>query len=201
MNDRSEATETSTTRYPTQIKLHPLGTSPITSTAFATEWAMKAMERTAGTAGRSPDDPVIIVVGFDGSEPAQHALDAAAGLLHGREGQLEVVYVGHVPATAALSRRTETSALASADNVEHRLAEEVRARLGSTEPRWHFQPRDGSVAEELLAVADELRSERGPDATIVLVVGGPSRNHHHEVGRSVSLTLADVDRFPLVVVP
>ncbi len=91
--------------------------------------------------------------------------------------------------------------LASADNVERRLADEVRARLEPTEPRWHFQPRDGSVAEELIAVADELRGERGPEANIVLVVGGPSRNQHHEIGGSVSLTLAEVDRFPLVVVP
>jgi len=55
--------------------------------------------------------------------------------------------------------------------------------------------------KELIAVADELRGERGPEANIDLVVGGPSRNHHHEIGGSVSLTLADVDRFPLVVVP
>jgi len=198
MNDRSEATEASTAWYPTQIKLRPLGTSPMTSTAFATEWAM---EQTAGTAGSSPDDPVVVVVGFDGSEPAQRALDAAAGLLRGREGQLEVVHVAHVSPTAALSKRSETSALASVDNVERRLADEVRARLEPMEPRWHFQPRDGSVADELIAVADEFRRERGPDATIVLVVGGPSRNHHHEIGGSVSLTLAEVDRFPLVVVP
>jgi nucleotide-binding universal stress UspA family protein len=198
MNDSSMATETSTPWYPTQTKLRPRGTGPLTSTAFATEWAM---EQTAGTAGRSPADPVVVVVGFDGSEPAQRALDAAAGLLHDREGQLEVVYVAHVPASAALSKRSETSALASADSVERRLADEVRARLEPTEPRWHFQPRDGSVADELIAVADELRRERGPETNIVLVVGGPSRNHHHEIGGSVSLTLAEVDRFPLVVVP
>jgi nucleotide-binding universal stress UspA family protein len=198
MNDRSMTTEASSPWYQTQTKLRPRGTGPLTSTAFATEWAM---EQTAGTAGRSPADPVVVVVGFDGSEPAQRALDAAAGLLHGREGQLEVVYVAHVPASATLSNRSETSALASADNVERRLADEVRARLEPTEPRWHFQPRDGSVADELIAVADELRRERGPEVNVVLVVGGPSRNHHHEIGGSVSLTLAEVDRFPVVVVP
>ena len=198
MNDRSTATEASTPWYRTQTNLRPQGTGPLTSTAFATEWAM---EQTAGTAGSSPADAVVVVVGFDGSEPAQRAVDAAAGLLRGREGQLEVVYVAHVPASAALSKRSETSALASADNVERRMADEVRARLEPMEPRWHFQPRDGSVAEELIAVADELRRERGPDVIIVLVVGGPSRNHQHEIGGSVSLTLAEVDRFPLVVVP
>src|SRR5439155_7278254 len=104
----------------------PRGNGPLTSTAFATEWAM---EQTAGTAGSSPGAPVVVVVGFDGSEPAQRALDAAAGLLRGREGQLEVVHVAHVAASAGLSTQSETSALASADNLERRLADEVRARL------------------------------------------------------------------------
>ena len=51
----------------------------------------------------------------------------------------------------------------------------------------------------MIAVADELRRKR-PDANIVLVVGGPSHQRHHHVG-SVSLNLARIDRFPLVVVP
>ena len=158
------------------------------------------MEQTAGTAGSSPADPVVVVVGFDGSEPAQRALDAAAGLLRGREGQLEVVYVAHVPASAALSKRSETSTTAPEGDLDHRLDHDVRARLEATEPRWHVQRRDGEVADELIAVADELRSQRGSDANIVLVVGGPSHQPHHHVG-SVSLNLARIDRFPLVVVP
>src|SRR6266480_998487 len=67
---------------------------PLASTAFATEWTM---EQTAGTARSSPGAPVVVVVGFDGSEPAQRALDAAARLLRGRDGQLEVVHVAPVP--------------------------------------------------------------------------------------------------------
>ena len=170
---------------------------PLASTAFATEWTM---EQTAGTARSSPGAPVVVVVGFDGSEPAQRALDAAAGLLRGREGQLEVVYVAHVPASAALSKRFEPSTTAPEGDLDHRLDHDVRARLEPTEPRWHFQRRDGEVADELIAVADELRSQRGSDANIVLVVGGPSHQPHHHVG-SVSLNLARIDRFPLVVVP
>src|SRR5712671_2384309 len=95
-------------------------TGPMAGTAFATEWTL---EQTAGTAGSSPDAPVLLVVGFDGSEPAQRALDAAA----------------------------------------------------------------------------ELLRQHGPDATVVLVVGGSSNKHLHVAG-SVSSNLAQVDRFPLVVV-
>jgi hypothetical protein len=83
---------------------------------------------------------------------------------------------------------------------ERRLADEVRARLDPTDPCWHFERRDGAVAHELIAVADELRRQRGPDANIVLFVGGSSPKHPHVAG-SVSLHLAQADRFPLVVVP
>jgi len=161
---------------------------PLASTAFATEWTM---EQTAGTARSSPGAPVVVVVGFDGSEPARRALDAAARLLRGRDGQLEVVQVAPVPASPTT---------APEGDLDHRLDHDVRARLEATEPRWHVQRRDGEVADELIAVADELRSQRGSDANIVLVVGGPSHQPHHHVG-SVSLNLARIDRFPLVVVP
>lgn len=149
---------------------------PLASTAFATEWTM---EQTAGTGRSSPGAPVMVVVGFNGSDPARRALDAAARLLRGRDGQLEVVQV--------------------ADDPDHRLDHDVRARLEPTEPRWHFQRRDGAVADELIAVADELRRKR-PDANIILVVGGPSHKDH-DVDGSVSTELARIDRFPLVVVP
>src|SRR5438552_2658767 len=138
MNDRSMGTEASSPWYPPQTKLRPGRTGPLASTAFATEWAM---EQTAGTAGSPPGAPVVVVVGFDGSERAQRALDAAARLLRGRHGQLEVVSVAPAPASSMLSEGFETSTTAPADHLERRLADEVRARLEPMEPRWHFQPR------------------------------------------------------------
>jgi nucleotide-binding universal stress UspA family protein len=167
------------------------------ATAFVTEWAL---EQTSGTMSAAPDAPVVVVVGFDGSEPAERALDAAADLLRGREGQLEVIYVSQDPAQDpgdnALSEEPSTPAVL----LESRLADEVRARLDTTEPSWHFQSRAGAVADELLDAAEELQRKRGPDATIVLVVGG-SPNNQAQVTGSVSSDLALVDRFPLVVVP
>jgi nucleotide-binding universal stress UspA family protein len=56
------------------------------------------------------------------------------------------------------------------------------------------------VAHELIAVGDELRRQNGPQATIVLIVGGSSHKHHRLLG-SVSSNLERVDRFPVVVVP
>jgi nucleotide-binding universal stress UspA family protein len=177
-------------------RAHPR-TDPLPGTAFVTEWAL---EQTAGTAGSSPDAPVVLVVGFDGSEPAQRALDAAAQLLRDREGMLEVVYVAQDPAGSASPTGFETSPSTPARDVESRLAHEVRDRLDTTDPSWHFQRRQGAVASELLDAADELRRQHGLDTTVVLVVGGSSNQHLHVAG-SVSSNLAQVDRFPLVVVP
>ena len=101
----------------TKTELRRRRTSPL-PTDFVTEWTL---EQTAGTAGRSPVAPVVLVVGFDGSEPAQRALDAAAALLRDREGQLEVVYVAQDPAGSPSSQRFETSPSSPADDLERRL--------------------------------------------------------------------------------
>jgi len=68
MNDPSIDTEASSPWRPPETPRRPRRTDPLAGTRFATEWAL---ERTAGTAGSSPDASVFVVVGFDGSEPAQ----------------------------------------------------------------------------------------------------------------------------------
>lgn len=166
---------------------------------FATEWQV---DQTAGPVNGWSIGDVVPVVGFDRSESARRALDGAARLLSGHDGQLEVVYVAHLPGLATLSAEAATNPaiVCGFDDLEHQLSEEVRDRLGATEARWHFQRRDGGVAQELIAVADELRRENGPDARIVLVVGGSSHEHHRVVG-SVSSKLVRNHRFPVVVIP
>lgn len=86
------------------------------------------------------------------------------------------------------------------DDMERVLAGEARSRLASTEPRWHFQRRDGAVTHELIAVGDELRRSYGPQARIVVIVGRSAHKFHRVIG-SVSSGLERVDRFPVVVVP
>ena len=63
----------------------------------------RILETTGGTGGSPPVRHLAVVVGYDGSEPARHALDLATDLLRDRVGTLEVVYVAHLPAGAALS--------------------------------------------------------------------------------------------------
>src|SRR5215472_757817 len=50
-----------------------------------------------------PAAAVRIVVGYDGSPPADRALDGAVRLLQGRTGRITVVYVAHTSSTAMLS--------------------------------------------------------------------------------------------------
>jgi nucleotide-binding universal stress UspA family protein len=165
--------------------------------AFGIEWEP---QQTAGTAGGASTGPVFLVVGYDGTEPAQRALDSAATFLHDRAGALEVVYVAHLPAGATLSAEAVSEVKDGFDDLEIHFAAEVRSRLGANVPRWHFQRRDGTVAHELTAVADELRRQHGPQARIAIIVGGSAHNDHRVLG-SVSMNLERVDRFPVVVVP
>ena len=159
---------------------------------------------------RNPVSPatkqLVAVVGYDGTRGAQHALDHAAELLQWRDGTLEVVYVSHLPASAALSPAAVGELLEGQDDHAAALAEDVRSQLagragpGGPEPTWHFQRRDGAVASELMAVAAELRGRYGDAADIAIVVGGPGHRYHHMVG-SVGAALVHADRFPVIVVP
>jgi len=143
---------------------------------------------------------LIVVVGFDGSESAYRALDASALLISGRVGTVEVVYVAHMAPGAEMSASALTESLKAFDSVEIEFAEAVRHRLADIEPRWRFQRRDGPIAHELTAVADELTRDYGDDAQVVFVVGSAMHSLHHVVG-SVPVALVRHAKYPVVVVP
>src|SRR5580704_1865166 len=121
------------------------------------------LSQTAGTFPGSPDAPTYAVVGFDGSASSLRALDTAARLLNDRPGGMEIVYVAHLPAAAAagLVGLASADALQSFDDTTRELSDEVRDRLQASHlraaaQRWHFQRRDGAIADNLIAVADDL---------------------------------------------
>jgi nucleotide-binding universal stress UspA family protein len=164
--------------------------------------AAQAADILAGSA----DAPVYAVVGFDGTAPALRALDAAARLLTGRTGGLEIVYVTPFPVVAADLRGLATpEVIESQDEATRDLSDEVRVHLQSASPggaaqNWHFQRRDGGAAEQLLAAADELSQEHGDQARVVIIVGRPERAIHHLAG-SVPHALERHDGYPVIVVP
>jgi nucleotide-binding universal stress UspA family protein len=139
------------------------------------------------------------VVGYDGSPPADRALQAAINLLQGRTGRIELVYVAHLPSMAALSPDAVGELETGFDDIEQELRTMAAERLGGLELSWGFQRRQGQIADELIAAARDLGAEH-PDAAVVIVVGSSSEVAHRIVG-SVAVSLARHAPTPLVVVP
>jgi nucleotide-binding universal stress UspA family protein len=141
-----------------------------------------------------------VVVGFDGSESAYRALDAATQLISGRPGNIVVVYVAHLSSTAGFSPEAVGESLKAFDAIEQQFIDAIRSQLDGVEPRWILQRRDGAIADELLAAADQVSREYGNDATVVIVVGSAMQTYHHVVG-SVPVALVRHAKYPIVVVP
>jgi nucleotide-binding universal stress UspA family protein len=146
------------------------------------------------------DTGLLLVVGFDGSPPAERALRHAVRHLTGRSGRLEVVYVAQLPAGAAFSSSAVAAMRETLDEEEKTLRDGAASVLEQTGLPWHFQRRDGAVAHELLSVAEELGASAGPDSEVVIVLGGPAHRIHHYLS-SVPQHVLRSDRFQVVVVP
>jgi nucleotide-binding universal stress UspA family protein len=140
-----------------------------------------------------------LVVGYDGSPPASRALGAAISLLQGRTGQIEVVYVAHMPSIAALSPGAVAEMESDFNDVEQELRTMAAEQLRDQEHGWSFERREGLIAEELIAAANDLGAAH-PGATVVIVVGSSSLVAHRVVG-SAAVSLARHSPVPLIVVP
>jgi nucleotide-binding universal stress UspA family protein len=143
---------------------------------------------------------LVVVVGFDGSECAYRALDASALLIADRTGSVEIVFVAHVASFAEMSTDALSESLKAFDSSELEFAVAVRDRLADVDFRWRFQRRDGSVAHELISVADEFSREYGEGSQVVIVVGSAVHSFHQFVG-SVPVALVRHATYPIVVVP
>src|ERR1700722_1386176 len=178
----------------------------------------QSFDSTAGTVTGLVDTPVYAVVGYDGSGSAKRALDAAARLLNDRPGGMEIVYVAHmsVIAGAAVSADATAGLSQSFDDTTRELSGEVRTHLQDSHlrgaaQRWHFQRRNGGIADELLTgpeggpdrpgpAAERVRDRHGPGASVVIVVGRSEHGYHHVLG-SVPQALERHDHFPVIVIP
>jgi nucleotide-binding universal stress UspA family protein len=149
--------------------------------------------------GTPPATDLRLVVGFDGSPPSSRALDAAANLLQGRTGRIELVYVAHMPSMASLSPAAVAELETDFNDVEQELRTMAGAQVGDRVEHWGFERREGLIAEELLAATRDIGAAH-PDATVVIVVGSSSHAAHRVVG-SVAVGLARHSPVPLIVVP
>ena len=146
-----------------------------------------------------PATDLRLVVGYDGSPSARRALDAAVNLLQGRTGRIEVVYVAHISSLAAMSPGAVGEMESDFDEIERDLRAASGEQLRDRAEGWDFQRRQGLIAEELIAAANDIRAAR-PAATVVIVVGSSALVAHRVVG-SVAVGLTRHSPVPLVVVP
>ena len=142
---------------------------------------------------------LFLVVGFDGSPPSSRALDAAARLLQGRSGSIDVVYVAHLPAVDMLSASAVAEMDTSFDEIERDLRASAREQLEGREERWRFERGQGIITDQLLAAATNLRDEH-PGDNVAIVVGSSSQAAHRLVG-SVAVSLARRSPVPVLIVP
>jgi nucleotide-binding universal stress UspA family protein len=143
---------------------------------------------------------VVAVVGYDGSEPSERALRSAADMMRDRPGRVEVVYVAHMPSTAAFSAQATMVVREGFDSEATDLAKKVDEILTRADVKWHFQRRNGDIAPELVKAGEEQLDVEGPTTHVVLVVGGSA----HKIDRYLNSTPARVirqDRFEVLVVP
>jgi nucleotide-binding universal stress UspA family protein len=145
-------------------------------------------------------DHLVLVVGYDGTAPAQRALRAAAGMLAHSPGRMEVVFVAHVPAAAGFAPQATQVFRDGFDQDARDLRTEVDDALASSGVKWGFQRRNGEIASELLTAGEEQLVGEGPNTKVVLVVGGSA----HKIDRYLNSTPTKVirhDRFEVLVVP
>ena len=142
---------------------------------------------------------IYLVVGYDGSPPSSRALDAAARLLQGRSGSIDVVYVAHLPAVDMLSAGAIAEMDVSFDEIERDLRASASKQLEGREERWRFERGQGIITDQLLAAATNLR-DKHPGDNVAIVVGSSSQAAHRLVG-SVAVSLARRSPVPVVIVP
>jgi nucleotide-binding universal stress UspA family protein len=140
-----------------------------------------------------------LVVGYDGSAPATRALDAAAGLLHGRAGSIDVLYVAHLTTAEMMSADAIAEVEVSFDEIAQDLRAQAAEQLHGREERWTFGRGQGAIADVLIETAEKIRDAHPGDNTVI-VVGSSSQAMHRLVG-SVAVSLARRATVPVVIVP
>jgi nucleotide-binding universal stress UspA family protein len=142
------------------------------------------------------ESSLVLVVGYEGSDPARRALAAAGRILQGREGWIEVVYVGPTEGGAEDSSEPAADMLDSLGSAQVDLHYEARSLLDAEKQPWRLRSTRGAVAEELTRAARAIADGGGPSRTVVIVVGSD-----HRLAFSVPITLARQSSFPVIIVP
>lgn len=141
-----------------------------------------------------------LIVGFDGSPAAMRALDTSARLLAVRPpGRITVIWVAHLTSMVRLSADAVNIVEHDFDQVAQELRVAAAERLADGQVPWDFQWRQGSIAHELIAVAESVQAAQ-PHDVVVIEIGSSSSAMHRMVG-SVAVNLAHHSPVPVTIVP
>ncbi|MGD0553376.1 MAG: universal stress protein [Streptosporangiaceae bacterium] len=134
-----------------------------------------------------------VIVGYDGSASAKHALAYAAGLARRLGRSLLVVYVANSGVYCEPLTGQVVGLPRDNDALERWLLSELDQVADRDGLDVHIRTRRGSPARELANVASSLSAD-------ALVVGAPTR-FWHQIAGSVPGWLARHARCPVIVVP
>lgn len=138
---------------------------------------------------------LVLVVGYEGSDPARRALAAAGRILGDRGGWIEVVYVRPIAGAEQSFSEPAADVIDSLGPSQADLHYEVRSMLDAQNQTWRLRSKSGAVAEELLEAAEAIADEE-PSRAVAIVVGSD-----RQLAFSVPTTLARRSSFPVVIVP
>ena len=142
------------------------------------------------------ESSLVLVVGYEGSDPARRARAAAGRILRDRDGWIEVVYVKPTEGGDEYSSEPAADVIDSLGSAQVDLHYEVRSVLEAEKQPWRLRSTRGAVADELTRAARAIADEGGPSRTVVIVVGSDRR-----LAFSVPIALARQSSFPVIIVP
>lgn len=135
-----------------------------------------------------------LVVGFDGSDAAEHALDLAAALATAAGGELLILLCDSNHALADISFDAALTDATNAEGLAAAVRTDLAGRFEGTTLQWRFERREAAAAEALADAAVEF------DADAVVVGRSGARFPRSVVGSVAAHLTRHCDR-PVLVVP
>ncbi|HEX3816406.1 MAG TPA: universal stress protein [Mycobacteriales bacterium] len=139
------------------------------------------------------DGPQVIVVGYDATEPADHALAYATGLARRQGATLVVAFATPSYVIAAMGATVDACLAGVSDSIQQDIQHQVQRHMRDTGVAWRFVAGNGDPVRLLESVAEESQA----DAVIV----GHSQHREHRFVGSVAIRLVRSAKWPTIVVP
>ena len=131
-----------------------------------------------------------IVVGVDGSDESEVALDQAARIAAETRQAVVAVFVRHLPAFIEASSALG-EAVRALDEMGAAIEAKVKTTLGDRGIEWELVTREGDPATQIIAVADErdasliVVGHRGLNRAMSFLLGSVASRLVHQADRSV----------------